>query len=189
MNEKMTWFWNWEKKIWGDRVETNRYFATLCIMFAAIIGACVGGGNIFHAWFNWKTDVNLVTMGFFLIMIWGCNLCESIIASQTALTALWRSLLILVCLAGAFAAGVVTSVVVIVLVIAWLALLALSIFASGGRSRSSGSSSGSSDEVEQYGYDENGSQFVMRDRSGGYARDDDGRRWKNDGGSKWSLDE
>ena len=63
MKEKITWFWNWEKRIWDDKVEANRYFATLSIMFVAVMGACVGGGRIFHEWINWDTDTNVVAVG------------------------------------------------------------------------------------------------------------------------------
>ena len=188
MKEKITWFWNWEKRIWDDKVEANRYFATLSIMFVAVMWACVGGGRIFHEWFNWDTDTNVVAVGALLILIWGYNLAESIVASKTAMTALWRSLLVLVCLVGFFAFGVVASVVVIVLVIGYLILLVVSgVLSAGGKSGRGGLFS--DQQVEQYGYDENGSQHTMRNIGGGYARDDYGRRWKNAGGSNWEKDE
>ena len=52
------------------------------------------------------------------------------------------------------------------------------------------SSSGDSDSgYDRWGYDENGSAHKLENIGGGYARDSDGRRWKNDGGSKYHLDE
>lgn len=190
MKTKITWFWTWEKKIWGDKVNANQYFATLSILFAAMLGACVGGGMVFHEGFGWNTDTNLVAIGALLILLWGYNIAESIVASETAMIALWRSLLIMTCILMAFTIGVIASVVVIILVTIWFVLLLIGSLLSGsGHSSSGNRSRGASDGVEQYGYDENGSQYTMRDIGGGYARDDNGRRWKNDGGSKWSLDE
>ncbi len=191
MKEKITWFWAWEKRIWDDKVETNRYMATLSILFAAVMGACLGGGRVFYEWFGWDSVPNIVAQGYLLIVIVGMNLCESVIASRSGKVILWRSLLVAGCILAAFAIGVIASVVVIFLVTVWFVLSLIGSLLSGsGSRRSSGSrSSGSSGSVEQYGYDENGSQYTMRDVGGGYARDDNGRRWKNDGGSKWSLDE
>ncbi len=189
MNEKITWFWPLEKQIWGQKINTNQYLATLSILFAAIMGACVGGGHIFHEWFEWNTAPDLMAIGYLLILIIGVNIFESIIAS-TGWVVLWRSLLILVCLVLAFAIGVIASVVVIFLTVAWLALMLVGSLLSGsGSSGSSRRSGSSSDGVEQYGYDENGASFTMHDEGGGYARDDNGRRWRNEGGSKWRLDE
>lgn len=190
MKENITWFWAWEKRIWADKIETNRYLATLSILFAAIMGACLGGGRVFHEWFGWDSAPNVVALGYLLILILGMNFCETVVASKVGWVILWRSLLLMLCVIVAFAIGVIASVVVIFLTAAWLVLMLVGSLLSGSGSRSSSSRSGqSSGGVEQYGYDENGSQYTMRDIGGGYARDDNGRRWKNDGGSKWSLDE
>lgn len=187
MKEKITWFWNLDKRIWGDKIEANRYFATLSIMYAVLMGAFTGGGRVFSEWFGWNTATSIVAMGALLIFIWGVNLAESIVASRTAMVALWRSLLLLLILILAFVFGVVTSVVAIFLVSAWIVLsfIGYALRSSGGSGRRSGGGSG----VEQYGYDENGSQHTMRDIGGGYAKDENGNRWKNGGGSKWHLDE
>lgn len=137
MKERITWFWDIDKRIWNDKIEANAYLATLSIMFVGLLGALSGGGRVFHEWFDWDTATNNVSMVALLILIWGLNLGESIIASKTALTALWRSLLLLVILLSVFAIGFIASVVVLFLVAAWVVLMVLS-GALSGASKSSG---------------------------------------------------
>ena len=189
MKEKMTWFWNWEKSIWGDKIETNRYFATLSIMFVAVMGVFCGSGDTLRSWFDWDTAIsNLVACGM-LIFIWGLNVCESIMASMSASAMLGRSLMLLAVLVAAFFIGYVASVIVLFLVATWVVLTFASGMVSGALNGGSSPSGSANSGPEQYGYDENGSQVVIRNEGGGYGRDDYGRRWKNEGGSKGSKDE
>ena len=55
--------------------------------------------------------------------------------------------------------------------------------------RHSSSSDDSDSGFDHWGYDENGSAHKLENIGGGYARDSSGRRWKNDGGTKYHLDE
>ena len=152
MKEKITWFWAWEKRIWDDKIETNRYLATLSILFAAIMGAGLGGGRVFHELFCWDSAPNVVALGYLLILILGMNFCETVVASKPGWVILWRSLLVMVCILTAFAIGVIASVVVIFLVAAWLVLMLIGSLLSGlGRSsgrRSNGSSSDDGSSIE-----------------------------------------
>lgn len=63
-------------------------FCHLMHYVRSLNGSLCGCGNLFHTWFNWTAYVNLAAAGSILITIWGYNLYESIIVSQTALTAL-----------------------------------------------------------------------------------------------------
>lgn len=76
MKEAIAWFYTIDKKLWGDRIETNPYFATLSILFVALVGACSGAGRIFYEWFDWDVATNNVAMAYLFILIWGVNLCE-----------------------------------------------------------------------------------------------------------------
>ena len=40
---RLTSFHNLELKIWGDKCETNPYFATISILFLAVFGCIIGG--------------------------------------------------------------------------------------------------------------------------------------------------
>lgn len=84
MKEAIAWFYTIDKKLWGDKIETNPYFATLSILFVALVGACSGAGRIFYEWFDWDVATNNVAMAYLFILIWGMNLCESIVASESA---------------------------------------------------------------------------------------------------------
>lgn len=184
----MTFFGALERKIWGDKINANPYFATLSILAVMLAGAVSGGGRLFYEWFGWDMAMNNVAMAALIVWVWGYDVAESIVAAEDWKAALGRSLLLLPVLILAFVFGAVASVVVICLVILWLALMFIShaLSSSGGRSKKR-SADGSG--PEQYGYDENGLQVVIRNEGGGYGRDDYGRRWKNEGGSKWSKDE
>lgn len=183
MKEKINWFWVWEKRIWKEKINANPYFATLSISYAALVGACVGGGEIFHEWFGWNTDTSYPALGLLLILVWGCNVAESIIASKGTLMAVWRSLLILLCLALAFAVGFIASVVVIILVVAWLALMLVGSLLSGsggGGSKKKRYTLDDGTEVEKesglFGstgsYREVGGSRTFHDEGGGYVRED-----------------
>ena len=187
MKNKITLFWVLERKIWGDRVNANPYFATLSILAVALAGAISGGGRLFYEWFGWDMAMSNVAMAALIVWVWGYDVAESIVASQGWKPALGRSLLLLPILALAFAVGAVVSVVVICVIVVWLVLLFISyaLESSGGRS---GSRSSDDSGPDQFGYDGSAAHKLEK-TGGGYARDDSGRRWKNDGGSKWRLDE
>lgn len=183
MKEKITWFWAWEKRIWGDKIETNCYLATLSILFAAVMGACLGGGRIFHEWFGWDSAPNVIAVGYLLILILGMNFCETVVASKPGWVILWRSLLVMTCILAAFAIGVIASVVVIFLVTAWLVLMLIGTLLSGSGGSGSKKKRYTLDdgtEVEKesglFGstgtYREVGGSRTFHDEGGGYVRED-----------------
>ena len=69
MKEAIAWFYTIDKKLWGDKIETNPYFATLSILFVALVGACSGAGRIFYEWFDWDVATNNVAMAYLFILI------------------------------------------------------------------------------------------------------------------------
>ena len=151
-NDKITFFYTIEEGIWNNKVDANKYLATLSILFVAVLGGLAGGGSALEGLFNWDTDPSLLATIASCIFIWGANVAESIIVSSTPLVALLRSLLLLVVMAASFVAGYVLAVVVIIIVCIVLMLLlftgALKGALSGGGRGSSSSSTNSDDDKE-----------------------------------------
>ena len=146
--DKITFFYYWEEKFWGDKVDANKYFCTVCIIAVAIIGALTGGGNALKAMFKLNTEISPIASAGLCIFIWGLNMAESIVASNDALTALKRTMLILACIAGTYIASGLLAVLVIIIV---SAIVAIYIFLTllGGLLDGSSSSSGSRREKEE----------------------------------------
>ena len=182
---KITWFYNWEKRLWGDKTEANRYFATISILFAALLGAIFASGELIAEVANVNSETPLVVIFALAAVVYSLNVAESVMATTTAGTAFGRSALLLLCMAVGLVVGVVAAVVVALIIGIFFIVLAIGGMLSGGSK--SGSTSGSNPGM--YGYDENGSQVNLTDEGGGYARDEYGHRWKNAGGSSWTKDE
>lgn len=105
--------------IWGDKVSANQWLLPLSILTAALSGVILGGSMTFKS-----ADSSMqIAMCYSLIMLWGYNLAESIIASKTPLVALGRSALTLVLIAATFVVSYVAAVVVLIIII--LILLAV----------------------------------------------------------------
>lgn len=116
MKELISWFWAWEKSIWKEKIEANRYFATLSVLFAALVGACVGGGNTLHSWFDWELQSSALVVSGLLLYVWSLNLAESIMAAEGIAVAVLRALLVTVCLAVAYGIGYLGSIVILGLI-------------------------------------------------------------------------
>ena len=141
IKDKITFFYAIEETLWNEKVEANKYFATLSILFVALVGACNSVGGALQS----MLDINLSPSTFasagVLIFVWGLNVAESIVASTTPLTALGRSMLMLVVLtlslgAGIIAGGIVVLVVCIILFVLFCMFL-IGMFA-GSSSKSPG---------------------------------------------------
>lgn len=115
-------------KIWGEKVSANNWLLPLSVLAAALTGVVFGGGMIFQS----VSNTTLIGVGGSLIMIWGYNLAESIIASSTPLVALGRSVLTLVTIVAVFALSCVASVVVLVVIALLLVAFIMLFFASKG---------------------------------------------------------
>lgn len=183
MKNGLIWFWNLDRRIWGDKLETNRYFATLSVLGAALAGACAGGGQVLGAWFRWDLAVSNVAVIGLSIFIWGLNVAESIIASKGFAIPVWRSLLLLVTLLAATSIGYAGAVVVLFLILIVLVLFVVAggIGAMGGGG-ASGSSSSSDDEQEEYIYNEYGGKVTLKEGFGGKKYGSDGRTYDRTGG-------
>ena len=67
----MTFFGALERKIWGDKINANPYFATLSILAVMLAGAVSGGGRLFYEWFGWDMAMNNVAMAALIVWVWG----------------------------------------------------------------------------------------------------------------------
>lgn len=182
MKALITWFWTWEKSIWKEKIEANRYFATLSVLFAALVGACVGGGNTLHSWFGWELQSSVLAVSGLLLYVWSLNLAESIMAAEGAAVAVLRALLVTVCFAAACGIGYLGSIVILVLIALYVSLTVLGVVFSsiGDSSKKSsdyvledgtrvkkrtglfGDSSYSGSDGNSYDTDDNGQTFYKK---------------------------
>lgn len=86
----MTFFGALERKIWGDKINANPYFATLSILAVMLAGAVSGGGRLFYEWFGWDMAMNNVAMAALIVWVWGYDVAESIVAAEDWKAALGR---------------------------------------------------------------------------------------------------
>ena len=96
----LNFFYAIDKRFWGDDIYTNRYFASVCLLFVAL----QGGGTIFRSWFGWNVEMNIISTIGLSSIIFGSNLFESIVAAKPKIAFL-RSLLTFGCFVAAFALG------------------------------------------------------------------------------------
>lgn len=115
-------------KIWGEKVSANNWLLPLSVLAAALTGVVFGIGMVFQS----VSNTTLIGVGGSLIMIWGYNLAESIIASSTPLVAFGRSVLTLVTIVAVFVLSCVASVVVLVVIALLLVAFIMLFFASKG---------------------------------------------------------
>ena len=105
-----------EEGLWNEKVEANKYFGTLSILFIAIVGAFNSVGGALQAMLDVNVEPSMFASVCICIFVWGMNVAESIVASKDGFTALKRSLLMLVTLAVAFFAGVIAGGIVVAVV-------------------------------------------------------------------------
>lgn len=180
IKDMSTWFYAMEKKEDSDTA-ANRYFATLSIMFAAIAGAVIGAGGLLHSWFDWNTELDKTAVYGVLIVVCGVNLTESVLATKTAGKAAMRSFLLVFFMTAAYWLGYAGSIIMLVAGAIDLALM----LASGAITEVFKPS----EKRDTFTVEGNGQKTELHDEGGGYAKDDSGRYWQNEGGSTWRPDE
>lgn len=127
--------------IWGDKVSANNWLLPLSILIVALKGVILGVCIVFNTTNNTfgledyvptTNNAILIATCSSLIILWGYNLAESIIASKTPLVALGRSVLTLVTIVAVFVLSCVASVVVLVIITLLLLALLILVVASKG---------------------------------------------------------
>lgn len=184
-NDKITWMYALDKSMWGNGIEPNRYFATLSLVYAALAGALCGGGNTLNSWFDIATAMNMAAVLGSLIVIWGLNVAESIIASNKISVIVLRPFVMLLFIAICFAFSYLLTIIILIIIAIWVIGTLLSGAVSGALSSKGGSSSSrSSDGQDEDTYkiiDEHGYERTLKNDGLNTYRDDKGDRWKSDG--------
>lgn len=172
MKKYLVFFYGLEKKIWGDKVDSNPYFATISILFIALIAALIAGAGMLDL-DNVPVSVLLGVASLFLVG----NMYESIIATSSYSVAAGRIGLWIILTALLTLLAVVATVIVIAIVVIYL-LISLLFGMIGG---------GSSAGKKYSGYDSSGNKVELEDTGFGTARDQHGREWENKGGNEFEL--
>ncbi len=122
-----------ELKIWGDKCETNPYFATISILFLAVFGCIIGSASVMN---YISGDRILESVGgeltnilYIYTYVCGYNIAESFISMKTIGSAICRMLLISFILAlTTFLSITISGVISILLVLLFVFLLFYFIF-------------------------------------------------------------
>lgn len=188
IKDKITFFNSIEEKLWGEKVEANKYFATLCVLCIALLGAWHTAGSFLSSALDAPTEMSVFRALLLLAYLWVLNIAESVLACKDTKTATLRSLLVLGAFVCAYIVGVILGVIVIIIVCIVLVVIGL-YFLMGMLNGSLNTSSGrsSSNEKDEYEYTDNGmvkvsdmdsSRLRMTDVNGhDYARNSESDRW------------
>ena len=172
MKKYLVFFYGLEKKIWGDKVDANPYFATVSILFIAVVAALIAGAGML----DFDNIPVSVLLGVTALLLAG-NMYESIIATSSYATAASRFGLWLLAVLATTCLAIVATVVLIAIVVIYL-LFSLIFGMVGG---------GSSAGKKYSGYDSAGNKVELEDNGFGTARDQHGREWEHKGGNEFEL--
>lgn len=132
---RLTSFHNLELKIWGDKCETNPYFATISILFLAVFGCIIGATSAIN--FTSGDRILEVVGGKFTNVLYiytfvcGYNIAESFISMKTINSAICRMLLISFILAlTTFLSMTISGVIIILLMLLFVFFVFYFIFLS-----------------------------------------------------------
>lgn len=178
LKDKLTLLYRMDKRLWGDKIESNPYFASLSALFLAIYGGIFAIQSIADS-----GTLNELSLAGIISPIWGIwvlNIGESIFATKDVKTPILRSLLLLLIFPLSFVLGGIIVVVVLIIVIIGLALLLMSA-ASSSNSRSKKTYKlDDGTEVERHSdllggtstYTEKGGSRTFHDAGNGYVQED-----------------
>lgn len=175
LRDKITLLHRMDKKLWGDKIESNPYFASLSALFIAILGGVFAIQNI-------TDNYDSIEYISFILPMWGTwvmNVGESIFATKDVKTPILRSLLLLLIFPLSFALGGIVVVVVLLIVIIWLAWSIFSAVLGGSSSSQKTYKLDDGTEVERHSnlfgsntYTEKGGNRTFHDAGNGYVQED-----------------
>lgn len=116
VKDKITFFYAIEEKLWDEKVNANKYLATLSILCVALLGAWHTAGSFLASSLNWHVEMSVFHAVMLVAYLWVLNAVESVLACDDMKTAVLRSLLMLVSIALAYIAGVVLGTIAIIIV-------------------------------------------------------------------------
>lgn len=178
IEDKLTLLHRMDKKLWGDKIESNPYFSSLSALFIAIYGGYFAIQCIADS--DYLNNHLLVRNLFPILGIWILNIGESIFATKDIKTPILRSLLLLLIFPLSFILGGVIVVVVLLIVIIWLVWTIFSAVLGGSSSSQKAYKLDDGTEVERnsdlFGdsntYTEKGGSRTFHDTGNGYVQED-----------------
>lgn len=130
-DEVSTFMYTLDRRLFGEKMESNRYFGTLCILFVAVLGGCTYKGSFIIKDFidnviDWNVGHSIIAAIAISFILWGLCLAESIVASSSILATIERTLIYLGIMVAAFLIGAfVSDALVLYVTIAILVLMVL----------------------------------------------------------------
>lgn len=177
LKDKLTLLYRMDKRLWGEKIESNPYFASLSALFLAIYGGIFAIQSIADS-----STLNELSLAGIISPIWGIwvfNIGESIFSTTDIKTPVLRSLLLLLIFPLSFILGVIVVVVVLLIVIIWLAWTIFSAVLGGSSSSKKTYKLDDGTEVERnsdlFGsntYTEKGGTRTFHDAGNGYVQED-----------------
>lgn len=116
LKDKITFFYAIEEKLWDEKVDANKYFATLSILCIALLESWHTTGNFLESTFDWDVEMSVFRAIILLAYLWVINATESVFVCKDLKTAALRSFLILGAFILAYIAGVVLGLIIIAIV-------------------------------------------------------------------------
>lgn len=127
MKKILMWFHNMETKLWGDNINSNKWFATICIAMAGLTGAILAtivALGVIHG----NSSQLLISKGiYFVCLLAILNIAESIFAADTPKIALYRSALVTFAIGIMAVVGFAAAMVVYIVIGLWLILTFISV--------------------------------------------------------------
>lgn len=105
MRLMFTWFRLLENRLWKNRIQSNRYFASAAIAFAFACGASLGIMPCLNTVSDGIIEGNIVSVTALIVYLAAILVCESICAARSFSVAVLRSLLAVSMAFAAYVSG------------------------------------------------------------------------------------
>ena len=115
----MGWFNIIEKKFFGSKTNSNRYFATATLQFLFFGGAVLGSRELLQEMTGSNLEINGTSLAALWTYIAGILICESICISENTETAVIRSLTVTTTALAASTVGYFLSIAGLIITAAW----------------------------------------------------------------------
>ena len=119
METTLGWFNIIEKKFFGSKTNSNRYFATATLQFLFFGGAVLGSRELLQEMTGSNLEINGTSLAALWTYIAGILICESICISENTETAVIRSLTVTTTALAASTVGYFLSIAGLIIPAAW----------------------------------------------------------------------
>ena len=119
METTLGWFNIIEKRLWGSKTNSNRYFATAMLQFMFFGGAVLGSRELLQEIAGSYLEINGTSLAALWTYIAGILICESICISENTETAVIRSLTVTTTALAASTVGYFLSIAGLIMTAAW----------------------------------------------------------------------